>query len=353
MGLERASAAAQARWIEDRYRYQVCNYEDEVLLWNADRSQGRLPVAEERGVLMGFDRRYFEAAAKDSVAPAERDIVMESLVGNTFCVQCVTFLLGSWLAQVKAVSAPLPAELCLAVGEREPNWNVDADFSTPGHRHPTAERGLIVEFLRIADRGGTDVRLDCNAPYRARAWPRSALRTSLWAWRIAKSFKWQRPAHISELELEAAVAGARWRLRDVAKHGCRYLHLLDAQAVAAVCTKCRSSAWRLQPGIRRLNALALATNCYPLYGYCDTDDMPADVPSRWAGARCGPGEEGGSEGSGTEDGSSQQAPARADGDPSHAPPLPGRSQQRVRLVAGAGARGPVRSAGGRGPGRLH
>ena len=59
------------------------------------------------------------------------------------------------------------------------------------------------------------------------------------------------------------------------------MHLLDAQAVAAVCTKCRSSAWRLQPGVRRLNALALATNCYPLYGYCDTDDMPADTPSRW------------------------------------------------------------------------
>ncbi|CAK0806547.1 unnamed protein product [Prorocentrum cordatum] len=167
--------------------------------------------------------------------------------------------------------------LCLQVGEREPNWNIDADFKTPGYRHATAERGLIVDFLRIADRGGTDVRLDCGALYRARAWPRSALRTSLWAWRIAKSFRWQRPAHISELELEAAVAGARWRCRDVAKHGCRYLHLLDAHAVAAVCTKCRSSAWRLQPGIRRFNALTLATNCYSMYGYCDTDDMPADV----------------------------------------------------------------------------
>ncbi|CAK0888093.1 unnamed protein product [Prorocentrum cordatum] len=280
VGLERASPTALARWAADQHRYQVNNYEDAVLLWSADRAQGRLPVAEERGVLMRFDRRYFEAAVKDSVLSAERDIVMECLVGNTFCVQCVMLLFGSWLAQIGALSAPLPAELCLQAGEREPNWNIDADFKTPGYRHATAERGLIVDFLRVADRGGTDVRLDCGAPCRARAWPRSALRTSLWAWRIAKSFRWQRPAHISELELEAAVAGAKGRCRDVAKHGCRYLHLLDAQAVAAVCSKCRSSAWRPQPGIRRLSALTLATSCYPMYGYCDTDDMPADAPSR-------------------------------------------------------------------------
>ncbi|CAK0874843.1 unnamed protein product, partial [Prorocentrum cordatum] len=242
-----------------------------------------------------FTRRYFESAVKDGVPSAERDIIMECLVGNAFCVQCVMFLFGSSLAQIGALSVPLPAEQCLQVGERGPNWNVDADFKTPGYRHAAAERGLIVDFLCIADRGGTDVRLDSGAPYRARAWPRSALRTSLWAWRIAKSFKWQRPAHISDLELEAAVAGARWCCRDVAKHSCRYLRLLDAQAVAAVCTKCRSSAWRLQPGIRCLNALALATNCCPMYGYSDTDDMPADVPSRWTWARCGPGEESGSE----------------------------------------------------------
>ncbi|CAK0893464.1 unnamed protein product, partial [Prorocentrum cordatum] len=167
------------------------------------------------------------------------------------------------------------AVLLWSADRAQGSWNIDADFKTPDYRHATAERGLIVDFLRIADRGGTDVRLDCGAPYRARAWPRSALRTSLWAWRIAKSFKWQRPAHISKSELKAAVAGARWRCRDVAKHGCRYLHLLDAQAVPAFCTKCRSSAWRLQPGTRRLNALTLATNCYPMHGYCDTDDTPA------------------------------------------------------------------------------
>ncbi|CAK0817682.1 unnamed protein product, partial [Prorocentrum cordatum] len=245
-GLERAAAAAQGRWFKDSCRYQACNYEDEVLLWDRARALGRLPVAEKRGVLMGFDRRYCEAAVKDSVAPEEWAIIMEGLMGNAFCVQCVTFLLGSWLAQVGALAAAPPGELCARVGEREANWNIDADFKRPGLRHPTAERSLIIEFLRVADRGGAGVRLDCNAPRRARAWP---------------------------------------RCRGVAEHRCRYLRLLDAQAVAAVCTKCRSSARWLQPGIRQLNALALATGCYPKYGCCDADDVPADAPSRWAGAR--------------------------------------------------------------------
>ncbi|CAK0901893.1 unnamed protein product [Prorocentrum cordatum] len=281
VGIERATEQARSRWASDGYRYQVNNYEDGVLIWDAARERSRLPDPEERGALMGFDRLYFQGAVKDSVPESERAVVMESLIGNTFCVQVVAFILGTWLAQIKSVKAPVAGQQCLEIGACEANWNVVPDFQQPGLRDSVLERSLIVEFLRIADRGGSDVRLDCGALYRARAWPRAGLRTHLWAWRIAKGFLWQRPAHISALELESAVAGARWRCRAVANHRCRYLHILDAQAIAAVSTKGRSSALALQPALRRLNALHLATGGYPIYGYCDTDVMPADTPSRW------------------------------------------------------------------------
>ncbi|CAK0904182.1 unnamed protein product, partial [Prorocentrum cordatum] len=218
VGLDRASVLAAERWAADSYRYQVNNYEDGSLIWDARRERGRLPVPEERAALMGFDRLYFQAAVKDSAPAAERDSVIESLIGNTFCVQAVMYLLGSWLAQVGALAAAIPGSSCLAVGTCEANWNVVPDFQQPGHRDPQLERSLIVEFLRVADRGGTDVRLDTGAPYRARA------------------------------------------------------------------TKGRSSARALQPALRRLNSLLLATAGYPLYGYCDTDDMPADTPKRAAQA---------------------------------------------------------------------
>ena len=158
-------------------------------------------------------------------------------------------------------------------------------------------------------------------PYRARAWPRAALRTLLWAWRIAKGFRWQRPAHISALELEAAVAGARWRCRAVDSHRCRYLRILDAQAIAAVSTKGRSSARALQPALRRLNALHLATGGYPLYGYCDTDDMPARTPPRWRFGS-GEGEAGGSRGSSSASSGAGPAAARGDGHAAHLGAVP-------------------------------
>ncbi|CAK0838388.1 unnamed protein product, partial [Prorocentrum cordatum] len=214
VGLDRASVLAAERWAGDSYRYQVDNYGDGSLIWDARRQRGRLPVPEA-------------------------------------------------------------------------NWNVAPDFQQPGRRDPQLERSLFVEFRRVADCGGTDVRLDTGRPYRARAWPRAALRTHLWAWRIAKGLRWQRPGHISALELEAAVAGARWRCRAVENHRCRYLHILDAEPIAAVSTKGRSSVRALQPALRWLNSLLLATAGYPLYQCCDTVDMPADTPSRWSfGRRC-------------------------------------------------------------------
>ncbi|CAK0911288.1 unnamed protein product, partial [Prorocentrum cordatum] len=246
-GLEWVSPAAAQLRAADGYRYQVNSYEEGSLFWDAQRERGRLPVPEERGAPMGFDRLYFQAAAQDSSAPSERDAIVESLIGNAFCVQVVAYLLGSWLAQVGALAAAMPGQSCLAVGACEANWNVAPDSQQLGHRAPQLERSLIVEF-----------------------------------WPTAEAFRWQRAARISALEVEAAVAGARWRCRAVEGHRCRCLRILDAQAIAAVSTKGRSSARALQPALRRLNSLLLAAAGYPLYGYCDADDVPADAPSRWS-----------------------------------------------------------------------
>ena len=96
------------------------------------------------------------------------------------------------------------------------------DFQRPGARDPLLEWSIITEFLRIADRGGSDVRLDSGAPYRARAWPQAGLRTHLWARRIANGFLSQKPADISALGVESAAAGARLRSCTVENHRCRY-----------------------------------------------------------------------------------------------------------------------------------
>ena len=140
-------------------------------------------------------------------------------------------------------------------------------------------------FLNGAKRKGTDVRLDTGVPFRPKAWPRSGVPARLWAWRIVHGYPWREseaPPHINVLELLAYYNSLKWRARSTARHGTRFLALLDSQVVASIAARGRSSSRRLAPVLRRLNALCLAAGLYPIVAYVDTDDNPADVPSRWA-----------------------------------------------------------------------
>ena len=130
------------------------------------------------------------------------------------------------------------------------------------------------------------MRLDLQAPFRAKAWPRSGLQANLWTWSIGHGFPWRQEAHINELEVGAAVNAVKWRARTTSRFGTRYLHLLDSQVAASVLAKGRSSARRLWGWMRAHACYLVACGSYPLYAYVDTDDNPADVPSRWFDSGC-------------------------------------------------------------------
>eukprot|EP00959_Pyramimonas_sp_CCMP1952_P352278 7381009-Pyramimonas_sp.AAC.1 len=76
----------------------------------------------------------------------------------------------------------------------------------------------------------------------------------------------ERRAHINVRELQATLAALRWRAKS-ARHGSRWLHLVDSQVVAAIVTKGRSSSRRLQPALKRWLAMAIAADMCPLIGY--------------------------------------------------------------------------------------
>lgn len=137
-------------------------------------------------------------------------------------------------------------------------------------------------FFRIADKGGSDVRLDVGVPYRIKAWPRAGLRADLFYWRIIHGYPWKHGAHINVLELQAVVNAVQWRLRSASNNSQRVLHLVDSQVVAAIIAKGRTSSVRLLPALAKLNSLCIIAGIYLSIGYVDTHDNPADVPSRWA-----------------------------------------------------------------------
>ena len=104
-------------------------------------------------------------------------------------------------------------------------------------------------FARLADNGGSDVRLDIGALYRPRAWPRAPINPMLWRWCTSFSRPAVRGAHINYNELLALTLAVRSRCRRASACRSVFFHLLDSQVVLAVgkCVKrqmlvrCRSN----------------------------------------------------------------------------------------------------------------
>ncbi|CAK0887947.1 unnamed protein product [Prorocentrum cordatum] len=227
---------------ETSYVSQVYNFEDENLLWNTGRTAWRIPAADERETLMGFDRGCTRAAVKESVPSLETEIIRSSLIGNSFSVQVVPYILAQLLARKAKRGAP-PIVPFLQMGIAPEARGRAPDFKATEIQDHDLEQQRVFKYLRIASRGGTDVRLD--------------------------------------LQVGAAVNVVKWRSRTAARFSSRYLHLLDSQVAASVLARVRSSARRLWGWMRGRATYLLATGCYPMRAYIDTDDNPGDVPSRW------------------------------------------------------------------------
>ena len=88
------------------------------------------------------------------------------------------------------------------------------------------------------------------------------------------------PAHVNEVELRAILQSFVWRTWRTGGFKCKFMHLTESQATLGVATKSRSSSYKLQPTIARLNAVTLAADIYPSYGFLVSEDNPSDKPSR-------------------------------------------------------------------------
>ena len=139
---------------------------------------------------------------------------------------------------------------------------------------------LVREFLRNTEYRGSDVRLDVGVVYRPLAWPRMSISPDKWNWITIKSVPFHNYEHINVLELRMFLFSLRWRARSSEYFGTRFLHLLDSQVAIAVAVKGRSSSRQLNQVLRRVSALSLAFDIYPLVAFVGTSVNPADAASR-------------------------------------------------------------------------
>lgn len=284
-GLATASAEAVARWRQDRHRFQVYHYETCHLVTGP--SGLRLPSLTEREVLMGFPRGYISRALPPKMLEEQAFNTGCCMIGNTFNVHVIVMVCHALL---KAhCSATLPRDhvaLCAAPMEAPPRWTSYPSFVSHDATDTRCEH-LVQEYLRLGDRGGTDIKLDLGIPFRCKAYPRAGLQSHYFHWKIVQGWPWKHSAHINCLELQAVVNSIQWRLRRSGSHRRRVLHLVDSQVVAAIIAKGRTSSFRLRRGLKRLNSLLVASGVTLCVGYVHTSDNPSDIPSRWASKSAG------------------------------------------------------------------
>ena len=281
-GYREATDEAIARWSADRHRFQVYNYESWQMVLRPD-GELRLPSLMERERLMGFPQGYVSCGLSQKLSLDEAFNTGACMLGNSFNVYSITFLLDELLRNVNPAHQCRRLDCILAREEVAPTGWCEKPQFEPSSRPNDLCRQLVQEFLRQGDKGGCDVKLDVGIPFRTKAWPRAGIRSSLLHWRIIHGYPWKHHAHINVLELQAVVNGMQWRLRKTTGFRVRLLHLVDSQVIAAIVAKGRSSSHRLRKGLNRLSALCLAGGLQLAIGYVATHDNPADLPSRWGG----------------------------------------------------------------------
>ena len=139
---------------------------------------------------------------------------------------------------------------------------------------------VVYQYLRRMEYRGSDVRLDLQVLYRPDAVMRSTIDPRRWIWTVACAYPWKRSEHINVLELRAILQCLEWRARSAAFHSCRFLHLSDSQICLAVLAKGRSSSRKINRLLRKVGALCVALNLYPLWAWIASRLNPADEPSR-------------------------------------------------------------------------
>eukprot|EP00438_Fugacium_kawagutii_P028761 Skav220381 [mRNA] locus=scaffold896:127637:129049:- [translate_table: standard] len=286
-GVHHCSADELERWHNDAYRFPpyqyrrchgVCNRHGEV----------RVPNVNEREVILGFPLHYTQGCyPKGQRQTAAYHDERLSLLGNAWSVPIVACLLNclfgtlGWVPYKSAqdiLNACRPGFSPMVQGRL-----VRLPLNPSRKPSPVDAAALSAKLGNLISIKGEDILLTTPSTqlqkfHRLRA----TVPGKLWRWRIVAGWSWTKGnEHINSLELRAILTSIRWRIEHQLHLGCRFIHLTDSLVCLHALTRGRSSSRKLRRTLSRLNALILAGNVHPLWGYIHTEQNPADKPSRW------------------------------------------------------------------------
>eukprot|EP00438_Fugacium_kawagutii_P006265 Skav222652 [mRNA] locus=scaffold997:226050:228398:- [translate_table: standard] len=286
-GIQHCSEEDIWRWQRDSHRFPPYQYKEENCLVNRS-NELRIPDIAERELMMGFPLHYTAPCLpKSKRGSQDHADTRLSLVGNSWNVPVVAWLLGQLLGPLGIVVTPSPQQVLDATlpGSHGVTQGLLARTPLRPAREPCTTDPYLLAFKlsNLVSMKGDDLLVSGDATQQVRHHRlRASIPSKLWQWRIVTGWRWKLGnEHINALELRAILTSLRWRVEHKGHCNTRLLHLTDSMVCLHCLTRGRSSSRKLRRTISRINALSLASNLQPLWGYVHTDQNPADKPSRW------------------------------------------------------------------------
>eukprot|EP00438_Fugacium_kawagutii_P032414 Skav234917 [mRNA] locus=scaffold840:917441:922639:+ [translate_table: standard] len=286
-GIKQCTLEELHRWEQDLHRFPPYQYKRCNGLVNRS-GEIRIPDEQEREMMMGFPLHYTSPCLpKGQRKGTLFSDTRLSLLGNSWNVPVVAWLLGQLFGRLGMIRTPTPQDV---MNSLKPGASPSAQGRLlrmplrPPLSSSTGDAHLLASTLgNLVSMKGEDLMVSAPTSQQVRFHRmRASVPSKLWKWSIVTGWTWRcGKEHINSLELRAILTAIRWRIEKKQQVNTRLLHLTDSLVCLHCLTRGRSSSTKLRRTMSRINALILAANLQPLWGYVHTDQNPADKPSRW------------------------------------------------------------------------
>ena len=275
------------RWKQDKHRYPPYVYRDQHCFTNT-AGEHRLPTIAEKEVAMGFPLHYTAPCLPKGQQHGQAySDVRHTLIGNSWHVPTIAWLLKNLFhplgmtpfhstEQVLRACSPGGSVTLQSYLQRLP-------LRTQRRTVPQLPEDILTKkLMNFVSVKGEDLLLQATTENVVKFHRlRTSVPAKLWRWRTVSGWPWRYPDfHINVLEMEAVLTCLKWRIHRKRQFSSRFLHLTDSLVTLHALTRGRSSSRKLRAVLSKINALILASNTHPLWGYVSTHQNPADRPSR-------------------------------------------------------------------------
>ena len=285
-GLHSCAEHELQRWREDMHRFPPYQYRDGAGLVNK-KGLWRRPSVGEREVLMGFPLGYTApCVAKGEQRGEYYEDSRLSLIGNSWQVGVIVWLLCQLCSPLglceKLSVAEILRRLTPGQGSCLQTLLLRPPLHRPGPVRDISSRALVKKMLGIISMKGEDLLLQSTSELLVKHHRlRASIPARLWKWRTVAGWRWSSHSdHINILELRAVLTTIQWWVKRKKCTSSRFLHLTDSLVCLHSLCRGRTSSRRLRRTLIRVNALLLAADLHPVWGYVHTKQNPADKPSR-------------------------------------------------------------------------